>query len=165
MTRRTLVICTALLMSSGLTAVAQQQTAGVSLTDRVRGAGRVVVATATSVTPSWRTNAYGDRLIVSRVALQVEETMKGSPAGTVFVDIEGGTLDNFTLSVSSQTPVNVGDRAVFLLDDTSTGVTVPHLKGLGVLKLDSNNQIQTLGNMRLDDVRRTTLALSRPAVK
>ncbi len=152
----------ALLTSSTLSfpTLAQQGAASAALAERVRGTGKVVVATAVSVTPSWRTNSYGDRLIVSRVALQVQETLKGAGANTIFVDVEGGTLDGQTLTVSSQTPVNAGDRAVFLLDETPTGIHVPHLKGLGVLKLDANDQVPTL-KMGLDEIRRTTQAVVR----
>ena len=49
----------------------------VDLPTRTRGAHKVVVAKAVSVTPTWRITAHGDRLIVSEVALQVEETLKG----------------------------------------------------------------------------------------
>src|SRR5438067_2044677 len=41
----------------------------VAVTERLRGAQKAVVATTTSVTPGWRTNANGDRIIVSMVAL------------------------------------------------------------------------------------------------
>jgi hypothetical protein len=41
----------------------------VDFAERMKGAERVVVATATMVRAAWRENSHGDRLIVSQVAL------------------------------------------------------------------------------------------------
>lgn len=125
----------------------------VDVPTRTRGAGKVVVAKAVSVTPAWRTTEHGDRLIVSQVALQVEETFKGTPASTMWLEVEGGTIDGLTLAVSSLTPMKAGDRAVFFLDETSSGMHLPHLKGMGIMKLDTNNRIQG-SSLSLDEVRR-----------
>jgi hypothetical protein len=130
----------------------------VDLPARTRGARKVVVAKAISVTPSWRTNAHGDRLIVSDVALQVEETLKGTPASLIWLEMEGGTIDGLTLAVSSQTPMKAGERAVFFLDETSSGLHLPHLKGMGVLRLDANDRIRGSA-LRLDEVRRQVLSV------
>jgi hypothetical protein len=125
----------------------------IDIPERIRGAGRVVVAQVTGVSPSWRTNGYGDQLIVSRVALRVEETLKGTPAATLALDLEGGTIGNLTLHVSSLPGLGAGERAVFFLDPTSDGSNLPHLKGLGILKLDQNNQVRG-SSLRLEDIRR-----------
>jgi hypothetical protein len=125
----------------------------VDLPTRTRGAHKVVVAKAVSVTPAWRTTEHGDRLIVSQVALQVEETFKGTSASSMWLEVEGGTIDGVTLAVSSLTPIKVGERAVFFLDETSSGVHLPHLKGMGILKLDTSNRIQG-SSLNLDEVRR-----------
>ena len=93
------------------------------VTERARGAGKVVVATATSVTPRWRTNEFGDQLIVSLVGLQVEETLKGEPSNFVWLDVEGGTLNGVTLHVSSLQELKPGDRAVFFLDETNRWIS------------------------------------------
>jgi len=130
----------------------------VDLSARTRGARKVVVAKAVSVTPTWRTTAHGDRLIVSDVALQVEETLKGTPASLVWLEVEGGTIDGVTLAVSSQTPMKVGERAVFFLDETSSGLHLPHLKGMGILKLDADDRIQG-SSLRLEEVRRQVLGV------
>lgn len=132
----------------------------VDVAERMRGAHKVVVAKAVSVAPEWRTNAHGDRLIVSQVALQVEETLKGTPASLMWLEVEGGTLDGVTLVVSSLPPVKAGDRAVFLLDATASGTHVPHLKGMGILKLDAANHIQG-STLRLDDIRRLAASAGR----
>jgi hypothetical protein len=130
----------------------------VDLPTRTRGARKIVVAKAVSVTPQWRTTEHGDRLIVSQVALQVEETLKGTPASLVWLEVEGGTIDGVTLAVSSQTPMKAGERAVFFLDETSSGLHVPHLKGMGIMKLDANDRIQG-GSLRLEEVRRQVLSV------
>ena len=128
------------------------------LPTRTRGARKVVVAKAVSVTPTWRTNTHGDRLIVSEVALQVEETLKGTPASLMWVEVEGGTIDGLTLAVSSQTPMKAGERALFFLDETSSGLHLPHLKGMGILKIDANDRIQG-SSLRLEEVRRQVMSV------
>jgi hypothetical protein len=130
----------------------------VDLPTRTRGARKVVVAKAVSVTPAWRTTAHGDRLIVSDIALQVEETLKGTPASLMWLEVEGGTIDGLTLAVSSQTPMKAGERAVFFLDETSSGLHLPHLKDMGILKIDANDRIQG-SSLRLEEVRRQVLGV------
>ena len=39
----------------------------VDVSERIKGAQRMVVATAVKVTPEWRTNEFGDKLIISQV--------------------------------------------------------------------------------------------------
>src|SRR6188472_3556445 len=64
------------------------------------GADRVVVAEVTDVTPRFDVNEHGDRLIISRVLLQVEETLKVTASPIVEMDVEGGTIGDLTLKVS-----------------------------------------------------------------
>jgi len=125
----------------------------VPLAERIQGAGVVVVATPSSVNASWRENAFGDRLIVSRVLLHVEEVLKGTPARDVALDLEGGTLDGFTLQVSSLPTLAPGERAVFFLDLASDGAFQPHLRGQGILKLDDQNFVKG-SSLSLDEIRR-----------
>jgi hypothetical protein len=130
-----------------------------TLDERISGAQRVVVASARSVDARWRENTYGDRLIVSRVLLDVEETLKGSAAtNAIWMDLEGGTLDGFTLKVSDLPDLRPGERAVFFLDQGENGVAMPHLRGQGILKLDQDNVV-TGSSLRLDVIR--TLARGR----
>ena len=147
----------AISLSAAVSAIAADSRQ-VDLPTRTRGARKVVVAKAVSVTPAWRTTVHGDRLIVSDVALQVEETLKGTPASLMWVEVEGGTIDGLTLAVSSQTPMKAGERAVFFLDETSSGLHLPHLKGMGIMKLDANDRIQG-GSLRLEEVRRQILSV------
>jgi hypothetical protein len=125
----------------------------VPLDERIRGAGAVVVATPSSVSATWRENAFGDKLIVSRFSLHVEETLKGTPASDVAFDLEGGTLDGFTLRVSSLPTLTPGERAVFFLDRMSDGTFQPHLRGQGILKLDDQNFVKGT-SLSLDEIRR-----------
>jgi len=132
----------------------------VDITERSKGAQAIVVATALSVDARWDRNAAGDLLIVSRVALRVEQTLKGRPFSSRLLDLEGGTVDGITLHVSSLPDVKPGERAVLFLDEGASMVDAPHMKGLGILKLDSNNRV--LGSsLSLNDIKSLVLAAGR----
>lgn len=124
-----------------------------TLDERIDGSQRVVVASARSVEAGWRENTYGDRLIVSRVLLNVEENLKGpATSNAVWMDLEGGTLDGFTLRVSDLPEMKPGERAVFFLDQADNGVATPHLRGQGILKLGPDDVVTGTG-LRLEDIR------------
>lgn len=115
----------------------------VSIPDRARGADQVVVATVSDLTSTFERNAYGDELIVSHVRLQVKEHLKGERANLLDVDVEGGTIGDVSMDVSSMPRVMKGNRAVFFLEkDQRTGRLVPHLKGEGILMLDANDRVE-----------------------
>lgn len=114
----------------------------VPLEERAQGASQIVVATVSSVTPRWAENEFGDRLIISRLSLRVEETMKGAAATDVSMDVEGGTLDGLTLRVSNLPALERGKRAVFYLNAIAGGVYRPHLAGLGILELDDTGFVR-----------------------
>ena len=122
------------------------------LAQRFHGAQRAIVGKVTSVQPRWERNEWGDELIISRMTVDVEETLKGSAARRLAVDIEGGTLDGLTLHVSHQPELSPGDRAVLILNESTPGVQTPHRKGLGLLRLDGNNRVEgtstTLADVR-----------------
>ena len=154
MKRRLLVTARlAILISCCATSVLASGGRQVDIPERASGAQKVVIAKVTSATPGWRTNTFGDQLIVTEVSLDVEETLKGTPATQLWMDLEGGTVDGVTLRVSSLPQLSAGERAVFFLDGTPSGSHVPHLKGQGILKLDANNVVRG-SSLRLDDVRR-----------
>lgn len=136
-----------------MVATASAQEVAVPLAERARGSERVVVGRVTTVNPVWRTNDFGDRLIVSIARVAVDETLKGTAQSTVEVEIEGGTIDGVTLHVSDLDPVAAGDRAVFYLKQTSRGRFVPHLRGQGLLKLDRSDRVRG-STLRLSDIRR-----------
>jgi hypothetical protein len=133
------VACTMLCLASvGLAASGGPE---IDIASRAKGAGSVVVATVVQVSASFERNSYGDRLIVSHVLLQVEETMKGKPAALVPMDLEGGSVGDITLKVSDLPALTTGERGVFFLDATASGPQQPHLRGLGILKLDARNTV------------------------
>jgi len=91
-------------------------------------------------------------LIVSNALLEVTETLKGAPAATLRVVIEGGTVGDLTLKVSDMPAMRSGDRAVFFLDDAGVGPPIPHDSGRGVMRLAPMDRIErstlTLGDVR-----------------
>jgi len=144
------------LLGSGLAAGANQATP-VPLAERARGAERVVVGRVASVAPVWQVNEFGDRLIVSVVRVVVNETLKGQVVPALDVELEGGTIGELTLHVSDQTSLAPGDRAVFYLKRTVRGTFVPHLRGLGLLKLDASDRISGT-SLSLEEIRREVAA-------
>jgi hypothetical protein len=129
------------------------QRTDVPLADRARGSERIVIGEVTRVDPVWRTNEFGDRLIVSIARVAVEETLKGPAGSSVEVEVEGGTIGEVTLRVSDLEPVTAGERAVFYLKRTTRGAYVPHLRGQGLLKLERDDRVRN-SNLRLSDIRR-----------
>jgi hypothetical protein len=115
----------------------------VDVATRANGAGKVVVARVMDVQPRFDTNEHGDRIIISRAWIRVEDSLKGSNPPILPVDVEGGTVGALTLSVSDMPTLRRGDRAVFFLNAgvTSSGAYQPHRRGLGVMKLDRSNRI------------------------
>jgi hypothetical protein len=112
-----------------------------------------VVASVQDVSAHFARNSFGDQLIVSRVLLQLEENLKGSSAEPMLsVDVEGGTIGDLTLHVSDLPALRPGERAVFFLERTGDGHLVPHLRGLGILKLTDQNSVRgstlTLASVR-----------------
>ena len=135
----------------------EAQHAPVALAERGRGAERVVVGRVSSVHPQWQVNEFGDRLIVSTLHISVEETLKGDAASAFAVEIEGGTIGGLTLHVSDLTTFAPGERAVFYLRRNGRGAFVPHLRGQGLLKLDSSNRVPG-SRLTLAEIRRTIAA-------
>ena len=122
------------------------------VTARARRANRVVVAEVTDVTPRFDVNEHGDRLIISRVLLQVEETLKGTASPIVEMDVEGGTIGDLTLKVSDLPVIRRGERGVFFLSAASAGVHRPNGRGDGILMLDASNRVSGEA-LSLSDVR------------
>jgi hypothetical protein len=139
------------------TAAVAQEGPPVSLVERARGAEQIVLGRVASVSPEWRVNDFGDRLIVSVVRVAVDETLKGFSQATVDVEIEGGTIGTLTLHVSDQQSFEAGDRAVFYLARSRRGTMVPHLRGQGTLKLDRTSRVPN-SSVTLDEIRRTVAA-------
>jgi hypothetical protein len=130
------------------------------LAARAKGAEKVVVATVGDVHASFTRNKYGDQLIVSRVTLNVVETLKGAKASALALDVEGGTVGDLTLRVSDMPELEPGERAVFFLERSAPDVYVPHPRGLGVLKLDSEDRVRGT-RMTLPEVKSILASVSR----
>jgi hypothetical protein len=139
------------------TATAAQEGSPVPLVERARGAEQIILGRVASVSPEWRVNDFGDRLITSVVHVSVDETLKGNSQATVDVEVEGGTIGDLTLHVSDQQSFAPGDRAVFYLARSRRGAMVPHLRGQGTLKLDRASRVPN-SSLTLDEIRRTVAA-------
>lgn len=137
--------------------LATAQQLNVPASDRARGAEQVVVGHVSSVTPTWRDNDFGDRLIVSVVHVIVDETLKGPSPVAIDVEVEGGTIGSLTLRVSDLDTFVPGDRAVFYLEHNRRGGLIPHRRGLGLQKLDRTDRVFG-GTMTLDQIRRDVRA-------
>lgn len=151
-----LAIATTLALACATTVVAQEGVP-VPLVERARGAEQVILGRVASVSPEWRVNDFGDRLIVSVVRVTVDETLKGFSQATVDIEVEGGTIGTLTLHVSDQQSFTPGDRAVFYLARSRRGTIVPHLRGQGTLKLDRTSRVPN-SSVTLDEIRRTVAA-------
>lgn len=122
-----------------------------SLQGLYAGSELAVVAHVESVRPVWEQTPQGDRVIVSKVLLRIEEALKGQSPQTQWIDVVGGTLDGVTLHVSSLPEMKVGDRAVFFLHRKAQGAFEPHQKGQGILFLE--NETVRGSKVTLDQVR------------
>ena len=127
-----------------------------TLEQRFTGAERVVVAEARAVSGGWRQTVYGDRIIVTRVLLNVDETFKGDAAEQLWLEVEGGTVDGITLEVSSVPLMHAGERAVFFLDAAEGNLHRPFLKGQGILKLDKDELVRG-STLHLNQIRSLSL--------
>jgi hypothetical protein len=127
--------------------------------ERAKGAARVVVATVGDTASRYERNEFGDELIVTHTTLSVEEALKGSNEPVAFA-IEGGTVDGITMSVSSLPTLKKGERAVFFLEPGKNGEFRPHLRGQGILKLDSGNRVPD-SSLTLDEIRRLAKSSSK----
>jgi hypothetical protein len=100
-------------------APAHAQDAGVGklsvdqLTDR---AATIVVGTVTQRRAEWE--HYGaSRLIITKVTIAVEQSIKGGAARTLVIEVMGGTIGDQTLTVSDVPEFRVGDRDVLFLNN------------------------------------------------
>ena len=130
----------------------------VDIGTRARGASRIVVASVVDVQSTFGVSPHGDRLIVSNARLQIEETLKGPLADSLSLSVEGGTVGDLTMRVSDMPTLRAGERAVFFLDPTAPGGYLPHLRGLGILKVDATNHIRG-SDLTLAGVRRMVHAV------
>lgn len=115
--KRLIVAVVAFTTAAGLGLQAQEPVMGKlsvdQLTDR---AGSIVVATVVSRRAEWE--AYGaSKLIITKITLAVEQSVKGSMPGTLVIEVVGGTIGDQTLRVSDVPEFRVGDRDVLFLNN------------------------------------------------
>ena len=151
---------TALLMFAWSVSALAQHGRPIDVGASARGAERVVVGQVLRTDAAQLTNAYGDVLIVSHTLVRVDETLKGTSAATLVVDIEGGTLNGVTMRASDIPLLQTGDHAVFFVDARSGGAFVPHQRGHGLLKLDAQGMTEH-GTLSVDSIRTTVRAVAR----
>jgi len=120
---------------------------------RLRGSSRTIVGSVSRVESRVVVTPRGDRMIVSRTLVRVDEALKGRREPYLEVDIEGGTIGQLSMRVSDMEPLVVGERAVVLLEPTAGGGWKPHRRGLGLLRLGADNRIVG-SELTLDQVRR-----------
>ena len=158
--RSTLAALLGLAMSVANVAIAESDGRPASIEARTRGAHKVVVARARRVDAAWRTNIHGDRVIVSRVTLDVEESLKGQSPASISLEVPGGTIDGVTLRVSGMPAIHAEERGLFFLQEVTPGIHTPHLGGDGILMLDDANVAEGT-TLRLQDLRRAVRAVGR----
>jgi hypothetical protein len=124
----------------------------VDLPAAARAANHVVVATVTTIESAFDENEFGDRLIVSRVAFRVDETLKGQRETTGVIILEGGTVGDLTLRVSDMPQMERGQRAVLFMNPSTKGGHVPYGRGRGVMKLDTDNRVVGTA-LTIDDIK------------
>ena len=91
--------------------------------------------------------------------MRVREVLKGAgrAGDALTIDVEGGTVDGITLRVSDMPAMAPGEQAVLFVNKNRQGHNVPHLRGQGILKFDTNGRV--LGtSLAIDDVRRAVAA-------
>jgi hypothetical protein len=120
------------------------------LPSQARGAARVVIGQVSDVQARFETNRFGDQLIVSTLAVDVLETLKGPALPQVRVAVEGGTVGDLTLKVSDLPQLERGQRAVFFLAGDEP--FEPYERGRGILKLAADDRVEG-SSATLDDVR------------
>jgi hypothetical protein len=123
-----------------------------TLEERFTGADRVVLAKTRRVSAAWRRNEYGDRMIVTRALVDVDETLKGAGADQFWLEVEGGTIDGVTLEVSSVPLLHEDDRAIYFLNAAENNLYRPFLKGQGILTLDGDDMVRG-SSLHLNQIR------------
>ena len=146
---------TALAFTFGLLASVSlfADTVRADLATRLRGASRTVVGGVVRLEPRLVRTPRGDKMIVTRTWLHVEEALKGRADSLLGVDVEGGTIGELSMRVSDIEPLKVGERAIVMMEPTADGAWRLHRRGLGLLRLTPDNRLREHG-VSLADVRR-----------
>lgn len=151
-------LCIASLLAA--TPVLAQHGPPVPIAERGRGAAAVVVGAVENATSLYRTNRYGDNIIVSQLSVRVTEQLKGNTPGFVILEVDGGTVNGITMRTSDLPVLNPGDNVVFFLDQGPSGEYTPHLRGQGLLRLDKSGMVER-SSLSLDEIRRQVRGAGR----
>jgi hypothetical protein len=124
-----------------------------SLPDRAKASDIVVLATVNSATSSYETNAFGDRLIVTKLGLSIQESMKGPQAQDMEVQLLGGTVGEVSMVASHEPaiPVN-GTQAVLFLKDKG-GKLVPSASEDSIMKVSNGKVTDEKSSLTVEQVR------------
>jgi hypothetical protein len=119
----------------------------------LKRAEQVVVATPSDVTSAFETNAYNDKLIVTRSNIRVEEAIKGKADKILSYVVEGGRVGELELSVShSPEPPQAGQRVLLMLTRSSQKAAHVPVDEDAALELDGERIKGS--DLTLQDVRR-----------
>ncbi len=103
-------------ISLPLPARAQPEADAFSFDQLIDRAPLIVVATTTSRRAEWE--FYGSsKLIITKVTMEVEQSLKGSAPRTLTVEVMGGTIGDQTQKVFHVPEFRVGDRDVLFLNN------------------------------------------------
>lgn len=142
-----------MMLGMGLLALSLSATIMVPLTlpELTAKSDKVVVGTVQEMRTRWTTNQWGDELIVTDVAVAVEETLKGVGSNAITATIEGGRVGEVELVSTHMPTFKVGEKVVLFLVGNDNELTV--YSGLqGKLSVAEDGSIRGK-NVSLDDVK------------
>ncbi len=100
------------------------------------------------------------RLILTRHTIQVDETLKGLPSGTLEVTTIGGTIGDLTLYVAGMPAFAKGERTILFLEAAGLYTTVVGL-GQGKFSVANDFVSNNVSELQFDDGRRPTATRMR----
>jgi hypothetical protein len=149
-----------LAVSLGIATVSASVDAPDDMGQRAKAAKKVVLATVMDVQSAFGENDAGDDLILSRITVRVDETMKGTHEMTMIVTLEGGTVGDVSLDVSDMPRMEKGGRAVLFLTTSAKGEWIPYDRGTGLLTIDADDRVTGTG-LTIGDIRAAVKAAQR----
>jgi hypothetical protein len=149
-TCRTLIGVACLFISTS--ALADSHGQGADLDSRLAGSGHVFHGHVKSKHSENYQSPTGDKIIVTRYGVDVDESLKGDRSKQNEVVLEGGTVDGITLRVSDMPELSVGDEIVVFGDETKDGL-FPHRRDLGILRVEQGTEKLHGESFTLRDIR------------
>jgi hypothetical protein len=126
-----------------------------TLPERAQQAHQIVSGRVTKASSMHETNSFGDKLIVTKATIAVDETLKGSKVSTVEFTMLGGTVGDITMRASHvDEPLKPGETAVVFLQNSNGQNRVPNGEG-NVMRLsttgeflDNHDKVGTMDQLR-----------------